>query len=1295
MKPADYKEYCEYVRLHSSDLLLVDQHQVQTRLRAIQGAIQSGASTEAKIENLARVFEESQKRKASRLFDYSTITYPADLPISAYGEKIRKALSDHRLLIICGDTGSGKTTQLAKMALEAGLGKTGRIGVTQPRRLATTSMAQRVADELRCALGGPVGFQIRFEERISAQTIVKFMTDGILLAEIARDRNLLQYDALIIDEAHERSLNIDFILGYIKELLLRRPDLKVVVSSATLDAAVFSRFFEDAPVITVQGRSFPIADTFRPPAVEDEAEVSVQVLDAIEWIKREDAVGDILVFLPGEREIKETADLLKGRQWPAFEILPLFGRLSMSDQHRVFRRGSGRRVILATNVAETSLTIPNIRFVVESGLVRLSRYNPYTHVQSLQIEQVSQASARQRRGRCGRVAEGRCVYLYSRELLEQSAPYTDPEILRTSLAGVILQMKMLGLPPIERFAFINPPPSVLIREGYKSLRNLRALDKDDHLTPLGRQMAAFPLDPHLSRMVCQANVEGVLTEVLVIAAFLSIRDPRERPAEKQTLADQCHQLWSDKRSDFIAILNLWKGIEDKRKENPSNQAIRAFCKAHFLNYGRIQEWRNLGSDLSAVCRRFSWKVASETSIQSDYDRIHRSLLAGLPISIGRMGEQRTYQAPGDRKFHIFPGSGLFKQTYPCVMAFALVETTKLYARLVAQIDPAWLEDIAPHLCQFHYRDIHYSPKEGFVYALKTVTLSGLVIQPGRKVHYGSIDPADARRLFIEEGMVQANLHSRHRWLIEHRQMLQHISELEARMRKPGCLLDEKAIFDHFDKLLPSTVYSAQSLDKWLDKSGADLTIKTEDAIVGLSASSLTEEYPETLVYNGHPFKLAYGYAPGEENDGVSLICPTDLIWLLPSWALDWLVPGWLVEKVHALIRSLPKPLRMACSPTMNRAGDFVKLVRTGSIDSHQSLLDALIGYLGESCGVAIKSTDFDPSRLPSYLSMKLIEVDAKGRQVRAHHAVPDRQAYTSKLSSSLGAVKEWNKTGTTEWPGQSLPDTVFLNETRDLVGYPALVDEGTHVCQRVFLDEQEAKYAHRAGVIRLFRLQRQEDIRRIEKELPLPDYAKLSLRSLDPTGGWAGDLIEVTIWEAMTDKGRHAIRAPETYQTRSEAARGQLYPIAAAKSALLNDILKSRGRVMDKCKTLQGCKDNLRDIEGQLSFLFRPGFIKDQQVWECYPRYLKALYIRLERLAYSSVKDLAKLNDIKPLCIRFDEELQKIKSPELAFHLWEFAHLLQEYRVALFAPEVGTSQKISKKRLERFWDEHIEKKQTL
>ncbi|MBN1654156.1 MAG: ATP-dependent RNA helicase HrpA, partial [Deltaproteobacteria bacterium] len=538
-----------------------------------------------------------------------SISYPADLPISAEVDSIITALSDHQILIVCGDTGCGKTTQLPKIALASGFGTAGRIGVTQPRRLAATSMAKRVADELRCSLGGPVGFQIRFANRTSEQTVIKFMTDGILLAEIAKDRRLQQYDALIIDEAHERSLNIDFILGYLKELLRRRADLKLIVSSATLDVEEFSRFFDHPPVIRIQGRSFGVQDVFRP-AQEQEPELCEQVLDTIQWIKSESASGDILVFLPGEREIRDTAKLLKGQKWTDLEVLQLFARLSMSEQQRVFSSSARRRVVLATNVAETSLTIPNIHYVVDSGLVRISRYNPHLRVQTLQIEQVSQASARQRRGRCGRVAEGQCVYLYSRDILERSDRYTDPEILRSSLAGVILQMKVLGLPSIERFSFINPPPSALVNEGYRALRALGALDRNDRVTALGREMATLRLDPVLSRMICQAKEEGALAEVLIIAAFLSIRDPRERPADKQSPSDQAHRLWADKRSDFIAILNLWKHIEETRRAPDSTIPLRAFCKEHFLNFGRIREWRNLWIDLTEVCRRLKWSLGA-------------------------------------------------------------------------------------------------------------------------------------------------------------------------------------------------------------------------------------------------------------------------------------------------------------------------------------------------------------------------------------------------------------------------------------------------------------------------------------------------------------------------------------------------------------------------------------------------------------------------------------------------------------------------------------------------------------
>jgi ATP-dependent helicase HrpA len=1221
-----------------------------------------------------------------------SIVYPADLPISALVDSIKSALADHQLLIVCGDTGCGKTTQLPKIVWEAGCGTAGRIGITQPRRLAATSMAQRVADELRCPLGGPVGFQIRFEDQTSQETVVKFMTDGILLAEIAKDRELRQYDALIIDEAHERSLNIDFILGYLKELLRRRRDLKVIVSSATLDTGEFSRFFGDAPVIRVQGRTYGVEDVFRPTLVE-ETELSDQVLDAIECIRSESEAGDVLVFLPGEREIREAAKLLKGQKWPDVEVLQLFARLSMNEQHRVFRQSDQRRVVLATNVAETSLTIPNIHYVVDSGLVRLSRYNPYLQVQTLQIEQVSQASARQRRGRCGRVAEGQCLYLYNRETLERSDAYTDPEILRTSLAGVILQMKILGLPPIEHFPFINPPPSALVSEGYRSLRALGALDRDDRVTTLGRQMAAFPLDPVLSRMVCQAKVEGVLDEVVIIAAFLSIRDPRERPSDKQALSDQAHQLWADKQSDFIGILNLWKRIEDARREEASANLYRAFCKEHFLNFGRIREWRNLRGDLIEVCRRLKWAVNDTRADAGEYayDRIHRSLLAGLPMTIGVRDERRGFQGTAGRTFYIFPGSGVFGQPIKWVVAFALVETTKLYARLVAEIDPTWLEDIAPHLCRFHYRDIHYSPKEGCVFALKTVTVGGLEIQRGVRLDYGAFDPQDARRLFISDGMVKGAVESRHPWIKRHQELLQTVAELEARMRKPGSLLDEKAIANRFDEMLPPTVYSTITLDAWLDTGNVDFSISLEDAVYDEPLLRQARSCPDTLEFSGQPFRVTYRYAPNETSDGMSLICPSDLIWLLPAWAPDWLVPGWLSEKVQALIKSLPKPLRVACSPARQRADAFVTEINSGRIDSHQPLLNPLADYLHKSCKVAIRPSDFDLSRLPAYLFMKIVEVDDKGKTIKTHTSVPDRQAYTSRLSSSITAIQELTSEGSTEWPGSALSETIYLDDKMQTVGYPALADEKTRVCQRVFLNEIEAVQSHRAGIVRLYRLQNSDLVNEIKRGLDISNYTKLALRSIEDAKGWLTDFMDAVIWEAISDNGRQSIRDRETYEARVEVARGELSRVAAVRAALLNTIMAGRVAILDKCKKITGGKESLRDIEGQLAFLFRRGFIKDAHICSDYSRYLRALEIRVERLGYSTRKDLEKLEEVRPFVDLVNDRLLAIKHPERAVRLWEFAHLLQEYRIAVFAPEVGTGQKVSKKRLERFWEEWIER----
>ncbi|MDH3981850.1 MAG: ATP-dependent RNA helicase HrpA, partial [Kiritimatiellaceae bacterium] len=764
MNQQETKDFLQTVKRSLDDVLLRDRTHLNSLMRRVRQCIHDNKPSEKLVVKLRdaqfQSLERAQKRAAVEL----KLDYPEILPISGKRADIQTLIEKHQVVIVCGTTGSGKTTQLPKIALEAGTGKTGRIGVTQPRRLAATGMARRVAEEMETDYGKGVGCQVRFDDSTCDETIIKFMTDGILLAETQRDRQLLQYDCLIIDEAHERSLNIDFLLGYIKNLLNVRPDLKIVISSATLDAESFSTFFNNAPVIEVEGRTYPVEDFFLPPSKDEE--LSNHILRAMRWISDVDDHGDVLIFLPGEREIKDATKKLEGQHWKNTEVLPLFGRLSMSEQQRVFKVGGRRRIILATNVAETSITIPGIHYVIDSGQVRLSRFNPRTQVQGLQIEQVSQASARQRRGRCGRVTDGICIYLYDKETLENSAQYTDPEIRRTSLAGVILQMDLLGLPPIEQFPLIDPPHSALVREGYKALQDIGAIDEDRKLTMLGRDISRFPTDPHLARMIVQAKKEGSLQEILILVAFLSIQDVRERPTEKADAADLAHNQWKDPKSDFITILNLWTAVEETRRE--SHGALRKFCKNNFVNYRRIMEWRNLWQDLRGTVKELKWynhkdpknsknhkeKTSRSLSLNSsEYDLIHRSLLAGLPANIGFKGEEREFTAARNRKFFIFPGSGLFKNPPQWVITFSLVETTRLYARIVAEIQPEWLEDVAPHLCKAVYKNPAWNADKGFVYAQESILSGGLTIAEGRNVHFGPINPEEARKIFIREGIV--------------------------------------------------------------------------------------------------------------------------------------------------------------------------------------------------------------------------------------------------------------------------------------------------------------------------------------------------------------------------------------------------------------------------------------------------------------------------------------------------------------------------------------------------------------
>ncbi len=1287
------KEILQTVKRSLDTLLLRDRAHLNALMRRVRQRIRDGQPADKLIEKLQDVFDLSLQRIQKRASVKLKLEYPDLLPISARRDDIRLLVEQNQVVIVCGTTGSGKTTQLPKIVMEAGCGKTGRIGVTQPRRLAATGMARRVAEETASDYGKAVGCQVRFDDQTCDETIIKFMTDGILLAETQHDRHLLQYDCLVIDEAHERSLNIDFLLGYLKNLLAMRPDLKIIISSATLDAAAFAAFFDDAPIITVEGRTYPVEDFFLPPGKDEE--LANHILRAMRWISDIDSEGDVLVFLPGEREIRDAARKLEGQQWKATEILPLFGRLSMGEQQRVFTVGGRRRIILATNVAETSITIPGIHYVIDSGLVRLSRYNPRTQVQGLQIEQVSQASARQRRGRCGRITDGICIYLYDRETFDNSAPYTDPEIRRTSLAGVILQMDLLGLPPIDRFPLIDPPQPALVNEGYRTLQDIGAIDEDRKLTAMGRDIARFPVDPHLARMIVQARAEGTLPEILVLAAFLSIQDVRERPAEKAEAADLAHKQWEDPRSDFITILNLWNFIEAERGSGGSHGRLRRLCKKNFINYRRVMEWRNLWSDLRDTSREQGWDTSrpkqqrhaesrkgSSDALASlhdiNYDLVHRSLLAGLPSHIGLKGEEREFQGTRGRRFFIFPGSALFRKPPDWVMTFALVETTKVYARIAAGIQPEWLPEIAPHMCKAVYSKPEWNAGQGFVYAKESMLSGGLTLTHGRNVHYGPINPEEARRIFIRDGMVPGNLNTHGGWLKLHQRLLDDIAALEEKIRRPGALLDSDAIYDHFDRLLPPDVYSVKSLEQWLRKSRARIAMRMEDAMYLQTESIRPEAYPDELVFHEEPFHLIYTFNPGDKLDGIALICPTAKLAFLPDWAPDWLVPGWLEEKVNRLLRTLPKNLRTTISPIDQTSSRFVQ--SAGSPGG--PLLVTLSHWLQQEYQLPVDASDFDETALPGFLRMKVIETDGD-EIVRIHTVLSDEYRQNAQQSGAELAFSKWTLPPQKSWPGDALPEFITAADAANTRGYPSLTDEHGGVGRRVFLGMVEARYSHRAGLARLFRIQQADQVKYVEKRPPLPPALQLTLSAID--GDFLTGLMNQAIMEALTDGGRIEIRDPEIFAARAIAARATLYETFTSLASSLSEMLDHREKIAESIRQLACDIDTVHDLEMQLAFLFRPGFLELMDVFNRYARYLKAMQLRLQRIHGKPQADLKKMQEIVPFQLQLSERLLACDDISGAYGLLEFAMLLEEFRVNRFAPEIKTPVKVSAQRLDEAW----------
>ena len=1209
------------------------------------------------------------------------IEYPENLPVSRKVEEIKAAWEHSQLIIVGGETGSGKTTQLPKIAIELGCGRNGIIGCTQPRRIAATAMARRLAQEMHCTCGKEVGSQVRFEDHTSEETVLKFMTDGILLAELRNDPDFRKYDCLIIDEAHERTLNIDFLLGLLRNILLRRKDLKVAVSSATLDVERFREFFGEVPVIEVEGRTYPVEDIFLPP-YEDE-ELAPHVARAVEELSGFDRRGDILVFLPGEREIRECAEMLFGRNYPNTEILMLFSRLSSAEQQRVFHPGNMRRIILSTNVAETSLTIPRIKFCIDSGLARISRYNPRRRIQELQIEMISQASARQRRGRCGRTADGICVHLYAEEDLQRADAYTDPEIKRTSLAGVILQMAYLHLPDIRTFPFIDPPPGQLIREGFRTLCDIKAVNDAGRITGDGRILARLPVDPHLGKMLLEAQKRKVAGELLVIAACLSIPDVKERPAEKPQAADQAHAKWKSDRSDFTAMLNLWNDLVSAGAFN-SNGSLRKFCKQNFLNFTRTREWKNLFADLADSMRM---NVSFAPVEAENYQLVHEALLCGIPRNIAHLDtESRMYRGTDGKKFVIFPGSGLakLKKLPEWIVCFSLVETSRLFGRNAAVIEPQWLENCTPHLCSRTYDQEHFEAASGFVRAREKVMLGSLLIHAGRRVDFAKHNPAAAREIFIREGLLEG-LVSGCREVEKFNSLRAELLEYEIRMRKPDYLYNAVAAEEFFRTNLPLEISSAKALKEFLRQHPGLWKLSRRDFMAD-DTDFDPADYPGKLAFSHVSFKLVYKFDPGENTDGAMLCVPEDSLNLLPDRALDYPVPGYCADFAEVLLRALPKEIRRQLGGIPQCARLFADQLKHDHSVRELSPGEAMADFLQTALDIEVNPRIFDDIAMPEYLRLKLGILDRNGRLKSVEHTLPDRSRTTSKVSASLpGAAKHQDANWETWKPDSGIiPESVEIQPGSGKLFYPALtVDASTgRISKEIFIKAAEARRNHRNAVCRLFMNSNAQLAKMLKRGIKVSNELKLSLLVNSSAAAFENELLNCAIINS-TDKDLADIRSPQEFEATSEEIRMQWSNTLDELCAELEKFTADYSAIRQLSRR---AKDAADDIIQHLELLFAPGFLRRKAVFDHYRRYLKALKLRAQRAADAPGKDLQKGEVLELWISRFNTALATLNDLTDSDGLTGFWELLEESRIAVFAPEVKTAVKSPLAKLETAWE---------
>ncbi|WP_238009809.1 ATP-dependent RNA helicase HrpA [Dactylosporangium sp. AC04546] len=1269
------------LRARLAGLMPQDQHRLRRR---IDGAKKS-RHAQAIAEAIRADVERAEQRVAARRAATPQVSYPEQLPVSQRKDDILAAIRDHQVVIVAGETGSGKTTQLPKICLELGRGVTGQIGHTQPRRIAARTVAERVAEELGSELGQTVGFKVRFSDQSSDRTMVKVMTDGILLAEMQQDRLLRQYDTLIIDEAHERSLNIDFILGYLKQLLPRRPDLKVVITSATIDPERFSRHFGDAPIVEVSGRTYPVEVRYRPIESADEGEDEVDQFDAICNAVLElqaEGSGDVLVFLSGEREIRDTADALARLDLPNTEILPLFARLSFAEQHRVFQSHTGRRIVLATNVAETSLTVPGIKYVIDPGTARISRYSHRLKVQRLPIEPVSQASANQRKGRCGRTSDGICIRLYSEEDFLGRPEFTDPEILRTNLASVILQMISLGLGDLGAFPFIDPPDRRNVTAGVQLLEELGALEGAQKLTPLGRRLSQLPVDPRLARMVLEAERNGCVREVMVITAALSIQDPRERPADKQAQAQQLHARFADKDSDFVGYLNLWNYLQEKQQELSSNQ-FRKLCRAEFLNYLRVREWQDIYSQLRSVLRTMDVTPNEEPAAPL---QIHVSLLSGLLSHVGLKDvDKHEYLGARGARFAVFPGSALFRKTPRWVMAAELVETTRLWARVCARIEPEWIEPLAQHLVKRNYSEPHWEKKAAAVMAMEKVTLYGVPIVAQRKVNYGRIDPALSRELFIRHALVEGDWETTHAFFAENRRLLDEVEELENRARRRDILVDDETLFDFYDKRIAEEVVSGRHFDSWWKKTRReqpDLLTFDPAMLVNQGADAVRQEqYPDRW----SSYSLTYQFEPGTEADGVTVHIGLPLLGRVDDAQFSWQVPGLREELVTALIKSLPKALRRNFVPAPDTARDALAGMPPG--EGH--LLDALERELRRLTGVTVPREAWDLSRIPDHLKMTYRIVDDAGKPLAESKSLDElRSRLAPKVEETVAeAAVDVTRAGITSWSFGELPRTLHRTVAgHTLTVYPALVDEGTSVAVKAFDLPARQALEMWAGTRRLLLLTLPPAARFVQGRLS--NEAKLSL-SRNPHRN-AVDLLDdcaaCAVDQLMTDAGGPAWDE-KGFTALRDKVRADVVDLTLE---VVDSVRKILAAAYDVEQRLARTKNPLllpalADMRQQLSRLVYRGFVTDTG-WQRLPdleRYLRGIERRLEKVPTDPARDRDRMLTVHEVQREYD---QLVSSMTMTPQLREIRWMIEELRVGLFAQALGTAYPVSDVRIYRAMD---------